>query len=642
VSIVVGGLIAGALYTLVALGLILIIRVTGAINFAQGDVGSAGTFVTIFLVGKGVGWPVAWAVVVGLVCGAAVNALIYLLLIRRLERASADSLATMVVTIGCSLVIEAILTLKFGFNPYGLQLFTNFGLLHIGGVRVPGSGVMIIATALVALLVFAVVLYRTKIGLILRMGSSNPRLAELRGVRIVLVRLVVWIVAGIMSTWGVLLYSSYQSISTSVMSGFLLTAAVAASWGAFRSLTLTLVGAVSLGIVLNVVTRFVQTDISYIITLGVLIVVFLVYQFRRGSLETRIDAAPSGAVRSRLAAKVRAAYRLRPRVAVIEVALIAIGLIVWTVLSDAYQSALVVEVAVAIAVLAGLTVILRYGRRLTLGAGGYLGISAYVFGVLAPKIGGWEAALCAVAACFVLGCVIGAVTSGMQLMFYTTLTLVFTVAVPQLVDLLEKYTGGEQGFYLSDTGGLPTSAWFAVVVAVVVVAAVLLFGLSRLGSATLVASGDVRLAKSNGLPHFWYLVNAEGIGAACIGVGGVLYALGAGYLDPPTFNLTLSIGYVAALVVGGGWAAVGLLLGALFYVLVPAQLATLPNYPQIVYGCVLILAVLFAPVGLEGLANVTYLRGRPAAAGRARERRPPPAEWQDVVRQAAPTTGGQS
>jgi branched-chain amino acid transport system permease protein len=448
-----------------------------------------------------------------------------------------------------------------------------------------------------------------------------------------------------MSTWGVLLYSSYQSISTNVMAGFLLTAAVAASWGAFRSLTLTLVGAVALGIVLNIVTRFVQTDISYVITLGMLVVVFLVYQFRRGSLESRIDSTPSSTARSRLAAKVRAAYKLRPSIAVIEVVVIAVGLAIWTITADVYQSALVVEVAVAIAVIAGLTVILRYGRRLSLGAGGYLGVSAYVFGVLAPKIGGWEAALLAVVACYVLGCVIGAVTSGMQLMFYTTLTLVFTVAVPQLVDLLEPYTGGEQGFFLSDTGGLPTSAWFAVVVAVVVVAAVLLFGLSRLGSATLVASGDVRLAKSNGLAHLRYLVSAEGIGAACIGAGGVLYALGAGYLDPTTFNLTLSVGYVAALVVGGGWAAVGLLLGALFYVLVPAQLATLPNYPQIIYGCVLILAVLFVPVGLEGIASVTYLRRRPVTTG---ERKPPPVigKLRDLsrqdTRQAAPTSGGPS
>jgi len=56
---------------------------------------------------------------------------------------------------------------------------------------------------------------------------------------------------------------------------------------------------------------------------------------------------------------------------------------------------------------------------------------------------------------------------------------------------------------------------------------------------------------------------------------GVFLALSVGYLDPASFNLTLSIGYVAALIIGGAWSVVGLALGSLFYVLVPAELAGL-------------------------------------------------------------------
>jgi branched-chain amino acid transport system permease protein len=609
VSLVIGGVISGALYTLVALGLILIVRVTGAINFAQGDAGSVGTFVAIQLTGHAVGLPIGWSVVLGVVSGMVVNVVIYLAFVRRLERIGAGPLPTMVVTIGASLIIEALLTLKFGFNPYTLSLFGNVGAVTIGGVRVPGSGTLIVISALLAIGLFATVLYRTNFGRMLRMGASNPTLAELSGVRTMLVRVVVWAVAGAVATWGVTLFAAYQSISTSVMSGFLLTAAVAASWGAFRSLVMTLIGAVSLGVLLDIVTRYVQSDITYVITFGVLSAVFLIYQFRKGRLTSRIEGARSALAGGWLTREVRPSYRSRPGLVVIEAAVIGLGMLLWVGLSGAgsYGQGLAMQVGIGLTVLAALSVSFRYTRRLNLGVGGFMCFGAYAYAVVGAHAGVAAGIVAALAGSFVVGCLLGLLTAGMELMFYATLTLVFTTAVPQLVTFFTGYTGGAQGLTLAANLAVPNPVWIIVIVGVAVAVATVAGGIMRPGAVALIASGDSRLGQVNGFRDAARLALAEGVSGLLMGLGGILLALSVGYLDPASFDLALSIGYVAALIIGGAWSAVGLMLGALFYVLVPAELAGFQNYPSVVYGGVLIIAVLFAPIGLEGITTWLYV-----------------------------------
>jgi branched-chain amino acid transport system permease protein len=609
VSLVIGGIISGSLYTLVALGLILIVRVSGAINFAQGDAGSVGTFVTIQLVGRSIGLPIGWSVLLGIVSGMLVNVVIYLAFVRRLEKVGAGPLPTMVVTIGASLIIEALLTVKFGFNPYTLPLFSNVGAVTIAGVQVPGSGTLIVVSALLAIAIFAFVLHRTNFGRMLRMGASNPTLAELSGVRTVLIRIIVWAVAGAVATWGVTLYASYQSISTSTMSGFLLTAAVAASWGAFRNLGTTLIGAVSLGILLDIVTRYVQSDITYVITFAVLCVVFLIYQFRKGRLVSRIEAVRTGLTVGRLAREVRPSYRSRPGLVTIEAVVILLGMVAWVGLSapQSYGQELATQVGIGFIVLAALSISFRYTRRLNLGVGGFMCIGAYGYSVVGQHAGALAGLIAALAGSFVIGCLLGLLTTGMELMFYATLTLVFTTAIPQLVMFFTGYTGGAQGLTLPTSLELANPVWIIVIFGVVVAVGTVALGIARPGAVALITSGDSRLGQVNGLRGTIRLTLAEGVSSMLMGLAGVFLALSVGYLDPASFNLTLSIGYVAALIIGGAWSVVGLALGSLFYVLVPAELAGLQDYPSVVYGGVLIIAVLFAPVGLEGITTWLYV-----------------------------------
>lgn len=608
-SLVIGGLISGALYTLVALGLILIVRVTGSINFAQGDAGSVGTFITIQLAGHSVGLPIGWSILIGLLSGLVVNVVIYLLFVRRLEKTGAGPLPTMVVTIGASLIIEAVLTIRFGFNPYTLSLFGNVGAVTIGGVKVPGSGTLIVASALFAIVVFAAVLHLTNFGRMLRMGASNPALAELSGVRTVLIRIVVWAVAGVIATWGVTLYASYQSISTSVMSGFLLTAAVAASWGAFRSLVTTLIGAVSLGIILDVITRYVQSDVTYVITFGVLAVVFVVYQLRKGRLSSRIEGLGAALLSGRLSREVRPSYRSRPGLVAVEALLVLVAMLVWVGLNapGSYGQGLAMQVGIGLTVLAALSISFRYTRRLNLGVGGFMCIGAYAYSVVGEHAGALVGLIAAVGGSFVIGCLLGLLTAGMELMFYATLTLVFTTAVPQLVNFFTSYTGGAQGLTLPIGLQLADPGWIIAIVGVLAAVATVTIGITRRGAVTLISSGDSRLGQVNGFRDTIHLTLAEGVSGMLMGLAGVMLALSVGYLDPASFDLTLSVGYVAALIVGGAWSIAGLSLGSLFYVLVPAELAGLQNYTSVVYGGVVILAVLFAPVGLEGITTWLYV-----------------------------------
>lgn len=76
-------------------------------------------------------------------------------------------------------------------------------------------------------------LYRTRIGLALKMGASNVTLAEMSGVPMFTVKIALWFISGMIAGWGVMLFSAYDNVSTNTMGEFLLFSAVAASWGAF-------------------------------------------------------------------------------------------------------------------------------------------------------------------------------------------------------------------------------------------------------------------------------------------------------------------------------------------------------------------------------------------------------------------------
>lgn len=618
-SLIVAGVITGCVYTLVALGLILVYRTSGAVNFAAGDVGGIGVLLAVGASGGiGADLSVSVGVLVGLAVAGAVSVALYVLFVQIVEKRGGGASATMMVTLGASLIIETALNQQFGGTSYSLGLFAHLGTISVFGVSVGVAGVAIVASAVLALGAFGLLLYFTRIGLILRMSASSAMLAQMSGVNLALVRGIVWALAGIASAWGMMLFSAYQSVSVTTIAAFLLLAAVAASWGGFERVTLTLVGACALGVVDNIVSRYVPYDLLGVSAFGVLLIVFSALRLRRG-----VDYRASDGL-ALLRRHARAVQHQFPWTIWFEASAIALAMLLLWYLGGRVDVDVLHTFMGTIVVLCGLGMSLGYAARLNLGASAFMAIGAYSFVALAPMIGIYEALCAGVAIAAVIGAGFSAVTSGMHPLYYATLSLLLSVVVPELAVLAGHWTGGASGktviggLFHARVGSTGLSGLVLVCVTVASLAFVQAAGHTKVGRRCISAASDRNLALTLGIAPVRYVVLIELCAAGVMALGGIMLVTSVGYITPGTYGITQSVTFLAGAVVGGLWSPVGVLVGGALVALLPVLLGALTQWAQIIEGAVLVGVMIVSGQGAEELLSGAYAR-----IGRAmRERKP--------------------
>src|SRR5712692_2828405 len=192
------GLVAGLLYGLLALGLVLIYRTNRIINFAQGQLGVVAAVLLLKLVHDiGVFYWVALAFVI--VIGVSVGALSELLLRRLFVR---PRVIVMVATIGLAQVLYLLTLLPFikpknFFVPFPLPFTLTW---HVGGGVLQPGDVAILVVAPVIAVSLALFLRFSRYGLALRAMAENADSARLSGVWVRRMSTVAWMIAGALST----------------------------------------------------------------------------------------------------------------------------------------------------------------------------------------------------------------------------------------------------------------------------------------------------------------------------------------------------------------------------------------------------------------------------------------------------------
>jgi branched-chain amino acid transport system permease protein len=216
VEILIGGLLSGVLYSLVALGFVLIFKASGVFNFAQGAMvllaGLALVRMLDFLSASGL--PFWIAVILGLVFAASVMAIAAFIIERYVlgPLVNQDGLTLFMSTIGITFIIEGAAQMIFGADNYPLRLFPTdawflFENLFPGGILVSKLDVWggLIAGVLVAGL--AIFFQRTKTGRALRAVADDHAAAQSVGIPLSWIWFVVWLVAGLVAlvaatVWG--------------------------------------------------------------------------------------------------------------------------------------------------------------------------------------------------------------------------------------------------------------------------------------------------------------------------------------------------------------------------------------------------------------------------------------------------------
>jgi ABC-type branched-subunit amino acid transport system ATPase component/ABC-type branched-subunit amino acid transport system permease subunit len=244
------GLTTGLVYGLVAAGLVLIYRCTGVVNFAYGALGSLCAAVLAKLV---LTFHLNYLLVLLIVTamGAALGALMELTVIRRLFHA--PRIVVLIATIGLAQLFYLLeLILPLGTSSFRFPVPFN-RQVRIDGVVFNGGDFLALALVPTIVVVLAIFLTRTPMGLAMRASAENPDAAELAGVSVKRISTYVWMLGGALAAITVVLYNPIRGVLVGLPQdpfgpGILLPSLAAALVGRMTSLPWALAGGLGMGV----------------------------------------------------------------------------------------------------------------------------------------------------------------------------------------------------------------------------------------------------------------------------------------------------------------------------------------------------------------------------------------------------------
>jgi branched-chain amino acid transport system permease protein len=242
---------------------------------------------------------------------------------------------------------------------------------------------------------------------------------------------------------------------------------------------------------------------------------------------------------------------------------------------------------------------------------------------------------------FVVGGLVGIPALRLRGIYLAMATFALALSVTPLANHFYSITNGHIGIHMPIDIGTPpfgldvsNEQWLYffdwLVAAILFVPAVLLTR-SRTGRAWMAIRDSEAAATASGVNLAIYKTLAFGVSAFYAGIAGSLQVITLAYMNPDNYGLGLSLALLVGLVVCGLATNWGPLLGAVIVVWLPYFAERAAHYhighfvlqkPDVFYGAILILIVLFAPSGLAGLLQrgLRWMRSRRQAV----EEAPPP------------------
>jgi branched-chain amino acid transport system permease protein len=241
----VSGLSFGAVYALVALGFSLVYRTMGLVNFAHGAVLMIGAYVasTFYLSAR---LPFAVAVPAAMVVTAAVGLVIERVL-RPLENRDFDLM--LIGTIGAGTVLQAAAILIWTSAGRGVNSPVQTAPFDIGGVRIPGYDVVVIAVTAVAMVALTLFLQRTKQGAAMQAVAMDHEAATAVGIHVGRSNAISFAIGAALAALAGALVGPMLYVSPTMGDSLGIQGFAAAILGGFGSIPGAIVGGLGIGVI---------------------------------------------------------------------------------------------------------------------------------------------------------------------------------------------------------------------------------------------------------------------------------------------------------------------------------------------------------------------------------------------------------
>lgn len=596
---VLAGLINGNAYALVALGLSLVIGVTGIINFAQGSLFAVGAMVG-WLVTTSLGLPLWLAAVAAMVVTALLGWVINKVAVKPFSGKA--PIASVLATIAIMIILDASVELVFGPEVRPMASGLPAASFQLLGLRINAIDIVILCTSVVLMLSLAVFLRWTRFGRAIRATSQDREAAAQMGVPINRVQSGAFMIASALGGLaGVLVAAYFTTISPTQGFTVGLAGLAAATLGGLGSLLGAVIGGLVLGVVEALGVATFGDSARQVITFGVLLaVLWLRPHGLLGSCAVKRE--PLTGTFFSAARKIT-----MPPWAIVALVVVG-GLPIIPGLFSGYVVGVGVQVITFALAALSMTILGGQAGQLSLGQAGAVALGAYSLAILTKSAG--VPFLPALLLAGVFGAVVMTLLatpswrlSGHYPAIATLATGALIMAIAQVWD---PVTGGGAGISLIPLPSVfgfelaSNSLLYALGLALLLGSCWLVrrWSASHLGLYWRAIREDEVAARAAGVPTPQYKSLAFGLSGFIAGIAGGFWAGQYGYINATIFNPLMSFQIVIIAVLGGMLSPFGAILGSVVMVGGLELFRFSPSGRLLIYGLVLLLLIHFRPQGL--------------------------------------------
>ncbi|MGH7073964.1 MAG: ABC transporter permease [Stellaceae bacterium] len=602
-QILVGGVLQGGVFAIVALGITLVYRVTGIINLVQGGFCIIGAL-CLYSFENQFGWPLPVAFIGAILAttalGTALGAATFVPALARLPTGS-----MLMLTVGLLIFINGLALVVWGSQPYAVTAFSGEQPVDILGILVPSQGLWIGAIAVVIILGVWFLMARTALGKALSACAENPLAARFMGVDVARLTLFSFGLAALIGGIGGAAVAPIMSLQFDAGGFFTNAGFIAVALGGMSSLPGAVAGGLFLGIVEQLAAGYVSSLFAGGLALALLLATLL---FRPQGL-----FVPGSRRRHDVREEQRVARSVvRPGLPALSIGaglLLVFLVLLPDLVSGGFMSSLVITLILFIAVL-GLDVLMGYAGQVSLGQAGFMALGGYGAAILATHYGVAPilGTLGGMALSLVAALLLSVVTMQLRGAYLALATLAFGLLMDSLTVGLTGVTGGPSGIVGIPAFALgsfifatPRQMYYLVLAVIVVLIAILAGGMrSGFGRALQAIRADQTAAAALGINVPGHKMAAFAISAVLASLSGSLLAFDFHFLSPEMVATPRSFELITMLVVGGEATLVGGLSGAALITLLPIVFQSLALYKTLAEGAILVLAFQYLPDGILG------------------------------------------
>ena len=592
------GLINGAFYATLSIGLAVIFGLLNIINFAHGAQYTAGAFVAWMLLNYlGIGY--WWSLVLAPLILAGLAMVLERTVISRTYKM--DHLYGLLLTFGLALVVEGAFRQAYGVSglPYAIPSQLSGGI-NLGFMFLPLYRTWAVVISLVVCGAVWVLMERTRLGAVLRAATENPVTVKSFGINVPrYISLTYGLGVGLAALAGVVAAPIYQ-VNPLMGSNLVVVVFAVVVIGGMGSIGGAIVSGLGLGIIEGL-TKVYYPEASSFVVFVIMAIVLLVKP-------SGLFGRPLQVQNTVAAEATRVAIRLSPRLQQAGWGLLLLAALVAPAVL--YPTFLMKVLCFALFA-AAFNLLLGYVGLLSFGHAAFFGAAAYTTGMamkglgLTPELG----LLVGTATGALLGLAFGALAIRRQGIYFSMITLALSQVV-YFVAVQSSLTGGEDGlqsvprgrlFGLVDLADSTTMYYFVLAVFVLAYLFVLRILHSPFGEVIRSVRDNEQRARSLGFYTAGYKLMAFTLSAGLAGLAGSMKVLVFGVASLTDVHWHASGEVVLMSLLGGIGTLLGPLVGALTFVSLQNYLAPLGSWVLIVQGVIFILCVLLFREGLVGL-----------------------------------------